>query len=96
MQKLQVLNLVAGSLLGGYAFTWGFTALGIAGLVALGTDFHEAETGMLLLAILVFLVVFLWSFTAGSLWRVWGILAGGGAAMAALAWWIQSLVMRGV
>lgn len=95
MQKRQVVNLVAGSLLGSYVFTWGLTAFGIAGLVALGADFHEAETGMLLVAFVVFLAAFLWSFTAPGMLRVWGILAGGGAAMAALAWWIQTMLMRG-
>jgi hypothetical protein len=91
----QSLNLVAASLLGGYAFTWGFSALGVVGLVAIGVDFHEAETVMLLLAFLVFLAVFLWSFSISSLTRVWGMLAGGGATMMELAWWIQQLLLRG-
>jgi hypothetical protein len=54
-QYLLTINRIAVALLGGYAFTWGFTALGIAGLVALGVDFHEAETGILLLAFLIIL-----------------------------------------
>lgn len=91
----QISNLVAASLLGGYAFTWGFTALGIAALVALGVDFHEAETGMLLLAFLIFLAVFLWAFSTSSLARVWGLLVGGGAIMLGAAWWIQQLLVRG-
>ena len=41
-----VVNRVLSALLGGYAFTWGFSSLGIAGLAALGVDFHEAETGI--------------------------------------------------
>lgn len=76
---------VAAALLGGYAFTWGFTAFGIAGLVALGGDYHEAETGVLLLAFLVFLGMFLWSFAAASLTRVWMVLAGGALLMSAAA-----------
>jgi hypothetical protein len=96
MKKMQMLNLISGSLVGGYVFTWGVTALGIAGLVALGVDFHEAETGMLLLGFLVFLTAFIWSFTNGKMMRVWGILAGGGALMISLAWWIQTTLLRGV
>lgn len=73
------LSRIAAALFGGYAFTWGFAALGIAGLVALGVEFHEAETGVLMLTFLVFLCMFLWSFAARSLVRVWAVLAGGGA-----------------
>lgn len=80
---------------GGYAFCWGFTALGIAGLVAIGMDFHEAETGALLMAFLVFLGMFLWSFAANSLFRVCAVLAGGGGVMAAAAWWIQHSLLNG-
>ena len=47
------LSRIAAALFGGYAFTWGFTVLGIASLVALGVGFHEAETGVLILAFLV-------------------------------------------
>lgn len=80
---------IAASLLGGYAFTWGFAAFGIAGLAALGVDFHEAETGVLMLAFLVFLSVFLWAFASRSVARVWVVLAGGGGLMTLSAWLIQ-------
>jgi len=89
----KVVGRVSAGLLGSYAFTWGFSALGIAGLVALGVDFHEAETGVLLLALLVFLGVFLWAFAAASLARVWLVLAGGGALMTAAAWALQRAVL---
>lgn len=89
------LNLIAASLLGGYAFTWGFTALGIAGLVALGVDFHDAEAGTHIVAFLVFLAVFLWTFTAAKLSRVWALLAGGGLVMTLLAGLIQYLLLQG-
>lgn len=84
---------VAAGLLGGYAFTWGFTALGIAGLVALGADFHDAEIGVLLVALLVFLGLFLWAFAAASVVRVWIVLAGGGAVMTAAAWVLQRALL---
>lgn len=89
------INLVAASLLGGYAFTWGFTALGIAGLVAFGVDFHDAEAGAHILAFLVFLVAFLWTFTAAKLSRVWALLAGGGLIMSLLAGCIQYFLLQG-
>lgn len=84
-----VVGRIAASLLGGYAFTWGVTTLGIAGLVALGVDYHEAHTVLMLLAFLVFLAVFLWAFAARSLARVWAVLGLGGAGMTGAAWLLQ-------
>jgi hypothetical protein len=77
---------IAASLLGGWAFTWGFVALGITLLVAAGMPYGEAQTLLYLLAFLVFLGLFLWSYAAASVRRVWFVLAGGGAAMTAAAW----------
>jgi hypothetical protein len=88
-------HLAAASVLGGYAFTWGFSALGSAGLVALGVDFHEAETGVLIMAFLVFLAAFMWSFSVSRLAAVWAWLAGGGLAMTAVAWLIQKMLLQG-
>lgn len=88
-----VINRISAALLGGYAFTWGFTACGIAGLVALGVDFHQAETGILLLAFLVFLVVFLWAFAARNMVRVWGVLVVGASVMLGAALFLQSQLM---
>jgi hypothetical protein len=87
------INRIAAALLGGYAFTWGFTALGIAGLVTLGVDFHEAEKGVLLLAFLVFLGLFLWAFAATSVLRVWGLLGGGAVLMTTAAWALQRALL---
>jgi hypothetical protein len=84
---------VAASLLGGWAFTWGFVALGVTLLVAAGMPYGEAQTLLYLLAFLVFLGLFLWSYAAASVRRVWFVLAGGGAAMTAAAWLLaQALV----
>lgn len=88
-----VVNRVLSAVLGGYVFTWGFSSLGIAGLAALGVDFHEAETGVLMLAFLVFLGVFLWAFASSSVARVWAVLAGGGALMTLSAWLIQQSML---
>ncbi|MEW5966297.1 MAG: iron uptake protein [Pseudomonadota bacterium] len=90
---LPVAFRIAAALLGGYAFTWGFAALGVAGLVALGVDFHEAETALMLLAFLVFLPLFLWAFAAASMRRVWTVLAGGGSLMTAAAWALQRAIL---
>lgn len=85
-----ILSRVAASLLGGYAFTWGFSVFGIALLVLAGMTYHEAATLIYILAFLVFLVVFCWAFAAARLTRVWGVLAGGGAAMTVAAWMLTS------
>lgn len=87
------INRIAASLVGGYAFTWGFAAMGIAGLVALGVDFHEAETGVLLVAFLVFLSIFLWAFSAASVLRVWVLLGGGGVLLTTAAWVLQRALL---
>lgn len=87
-----VTSRVAASLLGGYAFVWGFTTLLIALALTVGQPFDEARTLAYLLAFLVYLGVFLWAFTASRLALVWLVLAGGGAAMTGVAWWLtQSL-----
>lgn len=87
--KLNIASRIAASLLGGYAFTWGCASFGLAALVALSVDFHEAETAMQLMAFLVFLCVFLWAFISHSVTRVWVVLAGGGVLMTVAAWAVQ-------
>jgi len=86
LPPLRIASRIAASLLGGYAFVWGFTVLVIALGVAAGMDYGEARTLAYLLAFLVFLAAFLWTFAAQSLARVWSTLAGGGIAMTAIAW----------
>ncbi len=85
----RVVSRVAASLLGGYACTWGFAALGIAGLTILGMPFGDAQTLINLLAFLVFLAVFCWAFVARSVVRVWSTLLGSGGVMT-LAGWLLS------
>lgn len=81
------------SLVGSYAFTWGFTAFGLAGLVALGVDFHEAETALMLLAFILIVPLFLWAFTRRNLLPVWLVLGGGAALMTAAAWGLQQMIL---
>jgi hypothetical protein len=82
----QVVARVAASLLGGYAFVWGFTTLGIVLGLAVGLPFAEARTLLYLLVFLVFPVCFCWAFVAESLPRVWAVLAGGGGLMTTAGW----------
>jgi len=88
-----VIARIAAALLGGYAFTWGLIALGMAGLFALGMPFHDAEHLSSMLALLAYLGVFCWAFAARSLPRVWAVLAGGGVLMAAAASLIQHMLV---
>lgn len=88
--RIHVLSRIAASLLGGWAFVWGFAALAIVGQVALGRPYNEAHTAAMLLAFLVFLTVFCWSFAAASLARVWVVLAGGALLMTGGAWLLQA------
>jgi hypothetical protein len=84
---------VAAAVLGGYAFCWGFLAFALAGLYALGMAFHDAEHLGAILAFLLYVAAFCWAFVTPSLWRAWIVLAGGGAAMAAAASWLQHLIL---
>lgn len=88
----QIVFRIAASLLGGYAFVWGFTTLGIALGLALGMAYDDARTLLFLLAFLVFLACFLWAFAAPRLPRVWSVLAGGGLAMSGTAWLLARLL----
>ena len=84
---------VAAALAGGYAFTWGVIALGMAALFGAGMAFHDAQGLASLLGFLVFLCAFLWAFAARSLPTVWAVLAGGGVLMSAAASWLQSVLL---
>lgn len=88
-----VVSRIAAALLGGYAFVWGFVALSMAGLFALGMPFHDAEHLSSILAFLLYPAVFLWAFAARRLGRMWAVLAGGGAAMTAAASLVQHLLV---
>lgn len=91
-RRIVALRVLAG-LAGGYAFTWGFVALGVAALFAAGMEFHDAEHLCYIVGLLIFLVAFLWAFAARSLARVWAVLAGGGLLMAGAASLMQSLLL---
>jgi hypothetical protein len=88
-----IVGRVAASLLGGYAFTWGFITLGIALLIAVGMPYDDAYSLTMMLAFLVFLGVFFWSFAAAGLTRIWSVLTGGGAVMTATAWVLSHFLL---
>ncbi len=89
----EVAARVTAGVFGAYAFTWGLAAAGVAALVGLGVAYHDAEMGMLMLALLVFLGLFLWSFTAASIARIWAVLAGGAALLFTAAWLLQRALL---
>jgi hypothetical protein len=86
----QIAARTATALLGGYAFSWGFIAFGMALFFTLGMEFHDAESLASILGLLFFLGNFLWAFSARRLWPVGLVLAGGGAAMALAATLLQA------
>ena len=75
------LSRIAAAVLGGYVFVWGLVALSISGLAVFGMDYDQACMLAMLLAFLVYLVVFIWAFAARRLGLVWLVLLCGGAAM---------------
>ncbi|WP_306392282.1 iron uptake protein [Telluria beijingensis] len=88
-----IASRTAVAILGGYAFTWGVIALGIALLYTAGMEFHDAEHLSYIIGFLVFLTAFLVAFATQRLGKMALILVGGGAAMSAVAWWLQSLII---
>jgi hypothetical protein len=89
VSRVHIASRVVASLLGGWLFVWGFTALGIMFATAAGLEYPEAVQLLYLFSFVVFLVVFCWAFIADSLVRVWAALAGGGAVMTTLAWMLS-------
>jgi hypothetical protein len=87
---IPIVARIAAAVLGGYAFVWGFTTLGISFGLAMGATYGDAQTAMYLLAFIVFLVAFIWAFVAARLWRIWAVLAGGGVLMTVCAWLLAS------
>ena len=88
-----IASRTAVAILGGYAFTWGVVALGIALMYTAGMEFHDAEHLSYIIGFLVFLTAFLVAFATQRLRNMALILVGGGAAMSAIAWWLQSLIV---
>ena len=88
-----VVSRILAAIFGCYAFVWGVVALGVAALNGVGVEYHAAEQAMMILAFVLYLLLFLWAFAAASLWRVWLVLALGSALMLAAAWQLQRMII---
>ncbi|MET0293151.1 MAG: iron uptake protein [Steroidobacteraceae bacterium] len=86
----EILLRTATGLLGGWAFTWGFVTLGIVALVAAGVGYEDAQTGVYLLAFLLYLTLFCWSFGTRRPVRAFTTIALGAAVLSGAAWWWSS------
>ena len=91
--RLSLAARVGAALLGGYAFAWGLIATLTSGLYALGMGFHDAEFLATTLGVLAFLVAFLWAFSVHRVRTAWLVLAGGGAALAAVGSLLQAWLL---
>lgn len=91
--RLHLAARIAAAVFGGYAFAWGIVATGASLMFAAGMDFHDAEFLASLLGVLAFLVAFLWTFAARRVWVAWAVLAGGGALLAGMGSFVQSLLV---
>lgn len=93
LRPWELVGRVAAALFGVWAATWALASAAVAALVALGMEFHDAEQGVLMLALLGMLGLFLWAFTARSLWRLWLALLSATALGWAMAWLIQRAIV---
>ena len=93
-KPLNVIARITAAILGGYIFTWGFSVSATSGLAAMGLAYDQARVATMLVAFLIFLGAFLWSFAAASVARVWLVLAGGGALMTVIAWYVQKALVQ--
>ncbi len=92
-QLLPLLSRIAAAILGGYAFCWGFIAIAHSGMYALGMPFHDAEHLSAILGLLLFLVLFLWTFATRRLGVMWAVLLVGGGVMTGAAALIQRALL---
>lgn len=92
--RLPLLLRIAAAVFGGYVFAWGMIALAISVLYGVGMAFHDAEHLASLVALLVYVATFCWTFVTRSLLRAWIVLAGGGAVMAIAASFVQHLIVH--
>lgn len=93
LSSTHIVARIAAAILGGYVFTWGFIALGVALLFAAGMEFHDAESLGYIIGFLIYLTAFLWAFANRKLKPVWFLLVGGGVFMTISASLIQSLLI---
>src|SRR5690606_42165360 len=92
MSPAAVVSRILAAIFGCYAFVWGVVALCVAALNGVGVEYHAAEQAMMILAFILYLVLFLWTFAAASLWRVRGVLASSSAALLVAPWPLPRLI----
>lgn len=80
---------ILGAVVGGYALSALTVVAAGAVLARWGMARSEAVVLASMLGFVLYLVVLLWAFCVRSLARLWLVLAGGMAAMAALAQWAR-------
>jgi len=90
--RLALVARIGAAVLGGYGFAWGLVAAATSLLVAAGMGFHDAEFLASLVGVLAMLCAFLWAIAARRLWRVWAVLAGGGALLAGVGSLVQAVL----
>jgi hypothetical protein len=88
-KPIDALMRITAAVFGGYVFTLGCAVFGITGLVSLGIAYDQARVSLMLIAFLIFLCAFLWSFAAKNLALLFAVLFGGGAVMTVMAMWLQ-------
>ena len=84
---VSIISRIAAAVFGGYGFTWGFTALSTA-LLTLVMLKSEAVITATMLGFIIYLIAVIWAFSARRILVVWLILAGGGALMTQLAFYL--------
>lgn len=93
LSRFDIASRTLAAVLGGYAFTWGLIAFGMAAMVAADMEFHDAEHLTAIIGFLVFLVIFLTAFGARNIRRVWAILLSGAIILTVGATLIQNQVV---
>ncbi|MET0320336.1 MAG: iron uptake protein [Duganella sp.] len=93
ISRLNIASRTLAAVLGGYAFTWGLIAFGMAAMVAADMEFHDAEHLTAIIGFLVFLTIFLTAFAARNITRVWLFLVAGAGVMTLCASLIQRQVV---
>jgi len=93
VSALQIFSRIAAGFVGGYFFVWGCITLGISLGMVMGMDYQQAQTLMFLLAFIIYLITFCWTFAAKNIVVVWTVLLGGGITMSLLGWWLGNYVL---
>ena len=84
---LRLVSRIVAAVVGGYVLSAGLITLAA---MALGRAIPQSEAVVLtsMLGFVIYLTLLLWAFAERRLWRIWAVLAGGGAASHGLALWL--------